>query len=803
MKKLYKAVTTSIFTAGFLALVPPLSTAYAQDSASGDNDLMLEEVNVTARRKEENLQDVPASVQAFGSEMLDAFQINDLAGITARVPGMVYSQPLITEPEIFMRGIGSDIQSAAADSPIGIFLNGVYMSRGAGTIIDLYDLERVEVIKGPQSLRYGKNVVGGLINYVTKGPTDTFEGSLEGTVGDYSRTDIAGSARGPLADNIGYAISGVYRSHGPYGINTLGGGEEGADRTSLRGELVFDTSEQLQITVAGDYTHLEAGSLWLDPAVTGDSYAVTYNSFFAPPIDGLPGFVLPNRNEPFTNGNPRKGPKNFNGFNDADMWDLNLQFDYTTDSGFNFVSTTDYRDTQIEALDESCGMYWDFPFTQAAGGLMIPDINSIYSEDVYTYLDRVPDCWFQQNKTDDVSQFSQEFRFSGGTAGDLTWSTGLYYLDEDISRTEYTGFMFPDFSVITEYAFSMAYGGQPTGEDMTQGVSVAETSSKSKNYGVFGEVTWWFSDDWSLNAGLRYAKDKKNFTVTRSGDSFDQPIAGGGFTTKESNSWDAWLPSLVLTWDIADGINSYASYTAGYKPGGYSGEGAGNPEDALVSFDPEFSDNFEVGMKSTLAGGRARLNGAVFYTDYTDLQTNQFIQVDPMRPPDNFVVNAKDGTIAYGLELDFEAMLTRNLSMFANYAYTKCEFSGELIIDDEGTDIDGNTCRRTPKNGINIGANWSKPISDNLELLLGINYMWSSDYYFDNENSDILKVPSQDNIDLRAGLGSTNGTWDVTAWMKNASNNDNIVNTFELFGTVYNNYAPPKTYGVTFRYNFF
>ena len=224
-----------------------------------------------------------------------------------------------------MRGIGSDIQGAAADAPIGIFINGVYMARSAGTVIDLYDMERVEVLKGPQSLRYGKNVSGGLINYITKKPTQELQGSFEATAGDYGQLDIAGSARGPISDTIGFAVTGVSRGHDPYGVNTLGGGEEGGDRTTFTGQLLFQPNDQLDITLYGDITRLDGGSLWINPAVTGDSYAVTYNSYFAPPIEGLPDFILPNRNRPFTDGNPRKGPKNFNGSNTADMWDIDLQ----------------------------------------------------------------------------------------------------------------------------------------------------------------------------------------------------------------------------------------------------------------------------------------------------------------------------------------------------------------------------------------------------------------------------------------------------------------------------------------------
>ncbi len=802
MKPLCNYLKRAGLTVGFLSVVMPVTAIQAQDASGTGSELTLEEVTVTARRREENLQNVPASVQAFSSELLDAFQINDLAGITARVPGVNYAQPLITDPQIFMRGIGSDIQSAGADAPIGIFLNGVFMARNAGTLIDLYDLERVEVVKGPQSLRYGKNVVGGLINYVTKKPTDEFEASFEATAGDYNRIDVAASARGPISEDVLFALSAVSRGHDPYADNFLGDGEEDVNRATLRGELLLQVNDRLDITLAGDLTRLRGGSVWIDPAVTGDSSAVTYNRFFAPPIDGLPGFVLPDRNRPFVEGDERSGRKNFDGRNNADMWDLNLRFDYETASGLDLTSITDYRDTETATVSESCGLYWDFPLIPARGGLFIPDITRIYGESVYEYLAQVPDCWFNQNKEDNVSQTSQEFRLSGGNTDHMEWSVGLFYMNEDISRVEHVGFLFPDFSVITEYAFSIAFGGEPVGEDLTQGVSTAITQSDSENLGAFGETTWHISDTLSLNAGLRYARDSKKFTVTRFGDSFDAPIAGGGFTVSEKESWDAWLPSVTLSWTAAEDVSGYASYSRGYKPGGFFGENAGDPQAALVSFDPEFSDNFELGLKSMLANRRVRLNGSVFYTDYTDLQTQQFVQIDPARPPDNFIANAKDGTTAYGLELDLEALLTENLMVFANYAYTRCEFNGELIIDDEGTDIDGNTCRRTPKNGINTGANWIQPISDNLQLFVGANYFWSDNFYFDNENSDFLEIPSQHSLDLRAGVSAADGKWSLTAWAKNATDETNVVNAFELFGTIYYNYAAPRTYGVTYRHNF-
>ncbi len=399
-----------------------------------------------------------------------------------------------------------------------------------------------------------------------------------------------------------------------------------------------------------------------------------------------------------------------------------------------------------------------------------------------------------------MDQWSQEFRLS--QSGDtLDWSVGFYYLSEKINREEHTGFLFPDFSMIGDYA-NAPEDGPPTGAGMTQGVSTAISQNDAENIGVFGEVTWHLNDTMDINAGLRYAKDKKDFTVTRFGDSFDAPIEGGGFVSNENASWDAWLPSLTFSWANTDDVNTYLSYARGYKPGGFDGEGSGDPDSAVFAFEPEYSDNFEAGVNSMLADNRVRLNVSAFYSKFKDLQTSQFVQVDPTRPPDFVTANAGK-TTSYGLEANLEAQATDKLFFLFNYAYTNCEFKGELVIDNSGTDIDGNKCRRTPKHAFNVGANWVQPLSNNLEMFIGANYRWADDYFFDNLNRDVYVIDSQYSLDLRAGVNSADGRWNLMAWAKNATDETNAFNAFELFGTLYYKYGPPRTYGVTFRYNFF
>lgn len=803
-----------IVTSLFLGLTPIAGLAQNDDTPKS---VTLDEVTVVARRKDENLQSVPVAVQAFSGEYLERANITGLEDIANRTSGMVLSASTPLDQEIFIRGIGTDIQGAAVDNPVGIFVDGVFMSRNTGAALPIFDLEQVEVLKGPQSLRFGKNVVGGLVQYVTKKPTDEFEGEASVTAGNYHQIDVTALVRGPMTDTVNYSLAAGSLNHDGYATNTLGGESEELSRSAVRGQLEISPSDDLSILLAADVNRTRGGGRWVDIAVPGDSYAVTYNRFFAPPIPGLPGFVLPDRNAPFQNSDPRKGPRNVNGENNSDIWGTAATINWDINDAWSLLSITAYRHNELLARDDGCGIFWNYPMIPQENGLQLPDASSgIADGTVYTYLDDVPDCWFDQLKTDDVNTFSQEIRMTWDSGGRTSFAGGVYFLDEDIERTENVAFSFPDFNVITDWAFAGAYGGTPSGEVETEGVSLATTKSKARNLGIFAEGNFDLTDQLSLNAGIRFAKDDKDFSVLRSGDSFDEAICQpdddgqlpedcvvqGEFETAESQSWTEWLPAISLAYTPSDATTLYARYERGYKPGGYTGEGAGQPSTALVSFDPEYANAYELGAKILLADRRVRLNTAIYLTDYKDLQTQQFLAADPTRPPDNFVVNAKDGTQAYGAEVDFEAAVTESFMVFANYAYTKCEFKGELIIDNQGTDIDGNTCRRTPENAFNVGADYKTPVTDNLLLSFGGDYQWRSTYFFNNENTEEEKVGSEFTLNMYVGVSAQNSRWSVKLWAKNLTDELNTANVLELFGTVYYNYAAPRTYGVTYRRNF-
>jgi iron complex outermembrane receptor protein len=779
-----------------VAVTAAPGTAFAQsaparavEAASGD------EIVVTARKREESLQDVPMSVQAFGAEALQQAGIKDFSEIAYRVPGLKLSAERAVDTELFIRGIGSDIQGAGADAAVGIFLDGMYMPRGTGSLLDLYDLERVEVLKGPQALRFGKSVVGGLINYVTKKPGDEFEGRFEATYGNYNKMDVAASVRGPVSETLGLGLTVSSRTHDGYATNTLGGDEEDQNAQSVRGQLRWRPSATVDINLAADYTRRRDGARWVDILIPGDSHEVTYLGWYAPTIDSLPGFVLPKRNAPFKSANPRSGAHNFTGYQNADMYGVSGSIDWEASSSISVSSQTSYRDSSLKAREDGSGMLFAFPIDPATNA---PDITSAMVAGLDTYLATVPDSYFDSGKAEDVKQFSQELRLRFDDGGPLRVEGGFYYSREKIRRAEDVNFLFPDFGALEEFAFAMAYGGTPATPD--PGSNHTVTTSKNDNIGIFGELSYSLTSQLTLEAGLRYAYDRKDYTNNRSGVSFEG--AGVNFVAHDKRSWDAWLPSVTLRFEPSSDATLYARYAKGYKPGGWTGEDANTPAEAMVSFDPETADSFEAGAKLALADRRLFINAAAYYTLYDNLQTNQFLSPGPGMPPDNFVFNAKNGTRAYGLELDFMARLTDTFSLSGNYAYSKCNFTGELIIDDDGTDLDGNSCRRTPKHAFGVAANLDQPVSDGVRLVLGGDFQYTGANFFDNPNTPILKFDSEILLNARIGLRDADDKWELTAWAKNLTNELNYTSKLELFGTIYSTYIPPRTYGVTARFRF-
>jgi iron complex outermembrane receptor protein len=728
------------------------------------DDFAIEEVVVTARHKAESLQSTPIAVSAFGAEQMKEAKIDGLGDIAGRVPGFQMNAYNAAEPELFMRGIGSDIESAGAAAAIGVYIDGVYISRGTGATGDLFDLERVEVLRGPQGTLYGKNVVGGAVNFITRKPnTEEAEGSLELTVGDYNLLETKAYYTAPLSDTLAGKVAVTALNRDGYGKNTYTGNDAAdAERYSARGQLLFSPSSDLEILLSAD-TSVSHGT----PRVKHIGYAEW-------------------RNQAFISSNPREDLNSEDGFEDSETGGISLKVDWESDFG-TLTSITAYRKNDYSIYENAAAGLVDA--TQVFDPWGDPANNTVADHDALVALQ--PDDEWLSLKEEDSTQFSQEFRLQGGE-GDLSWLLGLYYMVEEIDRNEEV-----------DYWFDTPWG-------TTAGNQGNQTNNETTSTAVFAQATYDLTEKLAVTAGIRWSEDKKDFGGLAYGRRFDnwdnlhEDLDGNrveSYTFETSDSWDAVTPSLTIDYQATDDVFLYFSMAKGYKAGGYNGEGMEKAVEAITPFEPEFALNHEVGFKTQWYDNRLRVNGAVFYTEYTDIQSQVWVETGP-NTPDNLQVLNGSGE-ATGLELEVTALVTENLTITGSYGQLRSVFTDDLIVDDEN--LKDNEMRRTPENSLNLAATYEWALADIGDASLRLDYQFQDKYYFDNSNDPITEVGTEFSIDASFTLRSFDDAWSLKLWGKNLTDELNLASTTVYAAyddTAFNAYQPPRTFGLTGIYNF-
>lgn len=756
-------------SAALMAGTAPLTTL-AQDEPS----LQLEEVMVTARKRTESLQSAPVSAAVFDSSALQRAQINDISEIIGRVPGFVMNSDNVTEPNVFMRGIGTDIESAASNSSIGMFVNEVYMARAQAFAMELFDLQQVEVVRGPQGILYGKNVTGGVVNFVTNKPTDNDEASVRAGVGNYDLIEVEGFANGALSDTVYGRISATSRSRDGYGKNTHTDNDvEDFDASSVRGQLRFVPSEDLDIILSADTNRRRGTAPWVHMEIPSE------------------------HNEPFQNSDERRGPNNIDGKSDADVDGVDLTINWSTDAG-TLTSITALRKASFEHKANDGGSYIDFSTLPYGDDGRVDFVELHFGDgpgpEAYN------DDFFVNDKEEDVDTFSQELRWTSTLDGNWNYMVGGYYLEEEIERQEQQTYLFVNF--------------------WNQGYESAYTESDNSTYGVFGEVTWDITDAWNLVVGARYTYDEKDFSVIRGneGDYLGAPFEDengniiSGFSASDSDDWDSIDPSVTLNWQVSDDVFAYASYSTGFKSGGWNGENATSAGEAVAGYDEEEATNYEIGAKMEFFDNRLRVNATGFFTTYDDLQTQQFVIFDENLPPDNVIANAGEAEVK-GVELEFMGLVTDWWTISGTYAYQDGEITGDLISTElqynpecdcsnirVDVNLKGNELRRTPENSYNLVNTFFWDMGNSGSMDVVIDYSYTDGYHFDNENN-----PRTYNEDFSVWNASVNWTsaddkWELSLWGKNLDDELYATGKVDVIGSVLASYAPPRTYGASVRW---
>ncbi|MBP6682899.1 MAG: TonB-dependent receptor [Halioglobus sp.] len=709
----------------------------------------LEEVIVTATKRTESLQDIPVTVNAITADTLQDAGVVNLADIAHLVPTLTVStnlSPFATG--IRIRGIGTSQNNIALEASVAFVVDGIYLGRSGLGMSDLTDIERVEVLQGPQGTLYGKNANAGVISVVTKNPDfDETGGYVQATAGDYGLQQYTASLTGPVNDEFAYLFAGNWRQQDGWLENDTGPDQMSEDGWNLRGKLQWQPRDELSVMLTGSHVDRD------DRCCAAD--ALQTDTFLA--LLAANDFPVPK--------------------NDAYDWENNIdQSTEFTMSSDMAILTVDYALDQFQLTSLSAWNAYDFKSSADA------DRSEF---DILSFVD---------DKTTG-SAFSQEFRLSSDLEGPLQYLGGLYYLHEENKRDNPQPFTFlgEDIVSVGRVTFRPQIALIAAPGDYIAAVAEYETDA----YAAFGQTTYSFTEEWLLTVGLRYTAEEKSidgYVETFSSapaaaipgiPTFVELIATPGEGESQLNK-DSVTGLASLRYFVSADTMVFASSATGAKSPGFNAPGApsGNAE-----FSEETTNNYELGVKSQLFDDRLKLNATAFYSEFDDLQ---FLAQLPVGAG-TYVSNAAKAT-TQGIDLGFTALPLPNLILDGGVQYLDAQYSeGELEQFD-----------------VVLAPDWSGSLAATLVLPIAAgNAYLRTDYSFmgDHYTNPTYQPPEtkQDRELVNVRLGWRNDSWDAAIWARNIT--DESYSTlaaapFLLTGMTAQFLQPPRTYGVTLRYSF-
>lgn len=587
--------------------------AYAE-TQSGQGGTVLEEVVVTAQRREQALQDVPASISAFGGEQLEAARVETVADLVTRVPNFRYQQFNLADTHLFIRGIGSNIDSAAADRSVATFIDDVYIGRAASAATDIFDLERLEVMRGPQGTLYGKNVVGGALNFVSRAPSFSPYARAMVGLGNYDLIEAAAVVNGPLSDKIAGSASLSFRRHDGYSVNlTTGNKLDGLDGAyNARGSLLYN-GDVVRLRVTADYAQVNA---------TGQGKYPLYSGTVLTPTAV--------RDSWRTTNTPRANHLGPDGYQDVTTYGvaLNTQWDAL---GGKFTSITAVRGSTAAVMNS----YFPSGIPRRPDG--------------YPQLPQGSD---NINTVDEeANQVSQELRYLWETDR-FTFLGGVFAIREAVDRTERSTAYLPNLT--------SSYN-----QDRVEGATTS--------YAVFTDLTYRPIERLELSVGVRWTRDSRDFDLLHTG---VLPRYGvfptNPYSAELERNWEAVTPKFSVGYDLTEDVRVYGLVSRGYKSGGFNGQ----PTDlaGVQPFDQEYVWNYEVGTRGLVADGRVRFEVSAFQMDYTDLQVQTTVPIPNTGTFGTTITNAAAAQIR-GVEASVQAILFEGFQLAANLGYLDAEIT--------------------------------------------------------------------------------------------------------------------------------
>lgn len=698
MKPLAFQAIATLSAALMLTFGTATGIAVAQIAAE-PKDPLLERIIVTARRRDEDLQRTPVSVAVIGRQEIGSRGLADLSEIGSSVPNLEFdfTAPIsggTNNASVFIRGIGQTDYVPSKDTGVGIYLDGVYIARSVGSVLSLLDIDRVEVMRGPQGTLFGRNTVGGAINVLTTRPGDEFVAKLDATVGSYDRADLRGWFDTPLGDRVAARWSFASVNRDGYLRRTLAGDRMGNEHR-LVGRLVFDikASDRLYAVVSVDYAHADEEST-ASKLVSTDTLVPT-----SPFSIGDPGTIFAGQAYNVLIGGPPEGVST--GFGTLPSLPAGLpSYDRRWLSAGEFETNStgpNYSEHGVAGASVSLRWLLERLRIESISAIRTTDANFGRDPDGSPLVIGESEVWV------DHRQKSQEIRFSGDARGGrLHWIAGVFYLSETGKQRDRVPFADETFQTYASLDIPISNFLLANGPDSINSV---ESSA------VFGEGTLVLTDRIELTAGLRRTRDRRetagNSTV-------------GGFPSVvnplASMQVDNTSGRVILSYGLTDSRMTYVSYSEGFKSGGFNHRLALAPPpfeqlQQPTRFAPEFVETVEVGFKTGLGNDRARLNAAAFHSRYRDVQLLVFDLGVPR------TINAAAATID-GLEFEFEAALSDRWRIDLGYGYLDARYTNldRTIPGAFGNPISivpltlDNMFVNSPEHGLSAGASARLPL---------------------------------------------------------------------------------------------
>lgn len=668
-------VLSTVLLGAFFVGFGSIKTAEAADeSAAGTS--YLEEVVVTARRREETAQDVPIPISALSSDQLRERGITEIKNIEQVTPNMSFLNSGVNKgtAQIFMRGIGQVNWGPTQDPKVGTYVDGVYLGRPQGGVFDLFDIERVEVLRGPQGTLFGRNTTAGLVQVITKDPTDDFEFTVQAGIGNDEQMNTDVVLNIPIIEGVlsGRLAMQTRRDDG-YMKDNIGRDWHQTDSQSARGKLLWTPTDDLRVLIAGElFFSDETASLGqCVGGVPGGGTGLNFFTDVLGRLDDLAAACTENDDWYRSNDNDPNGSKvTTRGITVSVDWDL---------ESVTLSSLTAWR--TIDELNESWGWATDFAGDFTNSLEVLGDQNSPYE------------------------QYSQEFRISGLSMNDrLSWTGGIYGFRESATGRLNVPFwpgleLFdpdpadaPLFYVPGE-AFGPPFSFFPRVGDFAQVTAVAisrrqETHATNKSWAVFAEGTYDITEKLGVTLGWRWTKDTREFKRYQFTSDFQfdpgntcpgnpiDPVTGSVLNSSctQSLTYNESTPRIIFNYDLTDDVMLYAGFSRGYSSGGMNGDIRMRP------FQPEISDNWEAGFKGKFLDGRLQLNMTAFRTDYENQQITVSRLINGQPTAD--LINAQEAEIE-GIEMDMQWSPMQDLYITASAGVIQGDYKEFSTVDEE------------------------------------------------------------------------------------------------------------------------